>query len=385
MSKVYLAAILIVFIDIVVAVYHAAGTIHSLDYIAGVHILAMIAGLLIAVSAVLRERKKATVAKIQAAEADKVISTLLNYSPCAIAAISPTFDIITSNKAAFELTGTDDAIFGSKCYDIFGDGAICPDCPVERAVTTRAVQKKFKQEMTRNNAEIYIEQTAVPVLGKDGTVKYVLEMILDITQKVCHEHERQQLFVETVTSLAKLIESRDNSTGTHSARVRDVALAVGRQMELDDDLLEELDIAAILHDIGKIGIPENILNKSGRLTAEEYDVIKKHPEIGYNTLKNIAPLSKIAEYIYHHHESYDGSGYPRGKQGEEIPLVSRILSVADVYEAVSSDRVYRKAMAPEEVMVLLRESRGTKFDPQVVDALFAWVESADSLPGTLCD
>ncbi len=191
-----------------------------------------------------------------------------------------------------------------------------------------------------------------------------------LTEKMELQQQYQQLAVETVTSLAKLIGNRDQYTGEHSARVRDVALAIGNELKLSADVMGELAIAAILHDIGKIGIPEQILNKTGKLTETEFTIIQKHPQLGYDALVNIKQLEKVAEYILYHHESYDGRGYPCRKAGEEIPLISRILSVADVYEAITSDRVYRKAMNLEQTMMVMRAGRGTKFDPEILDAFF---------------
>lgn len=305
---------------------------------------------------------------------EKLFDLLVGNVPCAVTAISATYQVLMVNEVTTAITGvTREAALGRKCYEVFDSGTICPDCPVAKTLATAKPHTHTKRRRNHSGAVKYIEQTAVPVLTSTGSVSYVLEFSLDITGKQELEHQNQQLAVETVTSLAKLIGNRDQYTGEHSARVRDLALAIGKELKLPAALLGELAIAAVLHDIGKIGIPEQILNKTGKLTESEYAIIQKHPQLGYDALVNIKQLEKVAGYILYHHECYDGRGYPSQKAGEEIPLISRILSVADVYEAITSDRVYRKAMNLEQTMMVMRAGRGTKFDPEVLDAFFCFL------------
>jgi len=131
--------------------------------------------------------------------------------------------------------------------------------------------------------------------------------------------------------------------------------------------MDELALLAVLHDIGKVGIKESVLQKPGPLTAEEWEEMKKHPEIGYRIAQNTPELATVAEYILSHHERWDGRGYPRGLKGEEIPLICRILAVADAYDAMTNDRTYRKAMSREKAIDEIRRNAGTHFDPQVAD------------------
>lgn len=311
------------------------------------------------------------------AEETGQFSHLLDSLPCAVATIAPDFTIKAVNTEVTKLTGvTAEAAINRKCYFSFGDQHdICPGCPVKIAYQTKAVQQNLKTETTTGGREIFIEQTAIPILDTAGNVKHVLEIVVDATKRIKLEQEKGQLFVQTVGSLSKLIESRDFYTGAHSLGVENLAISIGRELNLDQAVIAEISIAALLHDIGKIGIMESILNKPGKLTPDEYAIIQRHPEIGYNALKDIHPLQNIAEDILSHHERFDGQGYPYGKQGAEIPLVARILSVADVYEAITADRVYRKAMTPEQVYEIMMNGRGTQFDPQIVDALFRVVPS----------
>lgn len=301
----------------------------------------------------------------------KLFGVILDHIPCEILAISPNYEVLMVNQELKRLTGIKrkDAV-GKLCYDTFGEGQPCENCPVKRALATKTIHKNLKRQRVANRKTVYVEQMAIPVLDRDSQIDYVVEMSRDITQQVKLVQKNKKIFMETVTSLAKLIDSRDHSTGQHSARMKDIATSIGKKMGLSQSIIEEISITAILHDIGKIGIPEDILKKPGKLMPHEYHIIQRHPQIGYDTLVNISGLKKVAEYILSHHEMYNGQGYPAKKRGGEIPLISRIISVADVYEAITADRVYRKAMSQEQALQVMHEGRGNQFDPVVLDALF---------------
>lgn len=172
----------------------------------------------------------------------------------------------------------------------------------------------------------------------------------------------------TLEAMANLLDAREKSTAHHSTRVRDLSVILARELGLSQSELEDLARGALLHDIGKICIPDNILLKPSALTTEEMEIMKTHPEVGYRLLRSSAYLEHVAELVYSHHEHYDGSGYPRGLKGDQIMLSARIFSVIDAYDAMRSDRVYRKAMSVEAAMAEIRRHRGTQFDPLVVDA-----------------
>ncbi|MCD8574533.1 MAG: HD-GYP domain-containing protein [Erysipelotrichaceae bacterium] len=148
---------------------------------------------------------------------------------------------------------------------------------------------------------------------------------------------------------------------------------LGKQLKLYKEDMDELSYAAILHDIGKIAIPDAILGKPDRLDAEEYEIMKTHTTKGYEILKAADEYSDIARYALTHHEKYDGTGYPHGFAGEEIPLFSRIISICDAYEAMTADRPYRKAQSVEYAINELRRCSGTQFDPQLVDVFIEHV------------
>jgi putative nucleotidyltransferase with HDIG domain len=181
-------------------------------------------------------------------------------------------------------------------------------------------------------------------------------------------HDRlEDSFLQTVISLANAMDARDSYTGDHSQRMAEIAAEVGKVLGLKPNEVENLRWAAILHDIGKIGVPDEILNKEGPLTKEEWVVMKEHPVIGAQIVEPVTYLSDVSPLIRAHHERYDGTGYPYGLVGEEIPLGARILSVVDAYIAIRDKRVYSESHTHEEAIAELRRFSGTQFDPEVVD------------------
>ena len=173
----------------------------------------------------------------------------------------------------------------------------------------------------------------------------------------------------TVTSLAAAIDASDGYTGEHSDAVRDLVVAVGLVMGLEATGISELEMVATLHDVGKIGIPKEVLHKPGPLNDEEWEIMRQHPEIGARILAGVPRIERLREAVLHEHEHWDGSGYPHGLVGLAIPLYSRIVLACDAYHAMTSDRPYRDAMSPDDARARMAEAAGTDFDPAVVRAL----------------
>ena len=176
------------------------------------------------------------------------------------------------------------------------------------------------------------------------------------------EHAR-----EAILAMAEAVDKKSPWTAGHSQRVTDLAVTIARGMNISGGALQDLHTAGLLHDIGKIGTPGRILNKHGKLSPRERTTINRHPEDGAEILSKMKQFASILPAVRHHHEHYDGTGYPDGLKGEQIPLAARILAVADAYDAMTSDRPYRNGLARDVALSILREGKGTQFDPQVVD------------------
>jgi HD-GYP domain-containing protein (c-di-GMP phosphodiesterase class II) len=178
----------------------------------------------------------------------------------------------------------------------------------------------------------------------------------------------ERTFLETVEALANALEANDEYTSSHARWITDLALKVGQALGLDGRSLKRLELGALFHDIGKIGIPESILAKPGPLTVAERRLVENHPELGEKIIGPIDRLEEVRPIVRHCHERFDGAGYPDGLAGEEIPIESRIILVCDAYHAMTTDRPYRKRLTPEEAVRRLDDGSGTQFDPRVVDA-----------------
>jgi putative nucleotidyltransferase with HDIG domain len=178
----------------------------------------------------------------------------------------------------------------------------------------------------------------------------------------------QSFLIKILLYLSRYVDSKVSATGKHSTRVAKWVKSTARKLDCNEEQTRAIYWAALLHDIGKIGVPEKVLSKAGPLTDEEWEVMKLHPTVGSNIVKSFKPISHIAPVIHAHQEKYDGSGYPKGLQGNEIPLGARILTVVDAYDAMTSDRCYRKGRSHQEAAEELRQLGGKQFDPQVVEA-----------------
>ncbi len=179
----------------------------------------------------------------------------------------------------------------------------------------------------------------------------------------------QRAYVEFVESLANALDARDPYTAGHSLRVSQLSCLLAAGMKLSNDEIERIRIGALLHDIGKIGVSDTVLQKPGRLTAEEFALVKEHPVTGRRILEGVQGFAPFLGAVELHHENWDGTGYPKGLAGEAVPIDARIIHVADAYDAMTTDRSYRSGMKHERAMAILREYAGTQFDPVVVKAM----------------
>ena len=233
--------------------------------------------------------------------------------------------------------------------------------------------KPFNLDEVSISAQRALEKRRL-VLENRAYQQHLEDMVLKRTADLKQAIEKiKQTSLDTIHRLSRAAEYKDEDTGTHIKRMSYYSAIIARKMGLSDREVENILYAAPMHDVGKIGIPDHILLKPGKLDKDEWEVMKKHPTIGAEILRGSdAEFIKLAETIaLTHHERWDGSGYPGGLKGSEIPLVGRIVAIADVFDALTSKRPYREPLSVEESLKIIKEGDGTHFDPAVVEAFFA--------------
>lgn len=205
----------------------------------------------------------------------------------------------------------------------------------------------------------------------ESGIKSVAQMkeIKRINDELSETNEKlEQAYMESIQTVRYTVEAKDTYTRGHSDRVSEYSVLIGKKLGLDEKDIRRLRIGGLFHDIGKIGVPDNILQKDGKLSDNEYSEIKNHPTIGAHILSNATMFEDILPIVKHHHERYDGKGYPSQLKGEEIPYLARITTVADCFDAMTSKRVYRNSLPIDVVISEIEKNKGTQFDPTIADA-----------------
>ena len=250
----------------------------------------------------------------------------------------------------------------------FGEMALLDEGP--RSATARAVEPTSLLEISRNDFKVLLDQAPLLAYAMMRVLSTRLRgtgalMVAELQRK---NQELKMAYRDTLNAVVNTLEARDPYTRGHTKRVTCIAKAIAGRMGLSDEDLFIIELGALLHDVGKIGVTDAILRKPGPLDDEEYEEIREHPAKGGRILSNIAYLSKAIPCVLHHHERYDGSGYPEHLAGADIPLPGRIISVADAFDAMTSDRPYRRGMQFARAVAELRRGAGRQFDPKVVRA-----------------
>ncbi len=232
---------------------------------------------------------------------------------------------------------------------------------------------EFNNYLTAGDKRIPVDFTSTPLKLGNGKPRGAVLVVRDITQQVEYDRRIQEsmdtltrAMYGTIEAITKTVETRDPYTAGHQKKVADIAKEIAKDMGLSRDIIESVNLAGQIHDLGKIAIPSEILNKPGRINEIEFSLIKTHSAIGYEIMKNIDFPWPIADIVLQHHEKLDGTGYPNGLKGEEILIQARIIAVADVLEAMASHRPYRAALGMDAAFNELQKNSGTHFDPEVV-------------------
>lgn len=261
---------------------------------------------------------------------------------------------------------------------------LCVPCYFKRDLLGVLVlgEKITGESFTRDEMGFFVTlaNDAAMAIANAQLIENLQQKIDEIKELYIKEH---RIFIHTAIALAAAIDARDPYTHGHTERVTNYCLAIARELEgvpevaVYRNFRETLQIAALLHDIGKIGIPDHILNKHGQLTPEEFEEIKKHSIIGATIINPIKELGDVGKEVRHHQECYDGSGYPDGLKGNDIPLIARIIAVADTFDAITTSRPYRKGKNIAEAVQELKRCSGTQFDPLIVSAFILAYEKGN--------
>lgn len=228
-----------------------------------------------------------------------------------------------------------------------------------------------------DGADDFIAKPFVPQVMRSriSRILELHELRADLTTRLDEKTKQLELVtLNAVMAIAKAIEAKDSYTSGHSDRVAQGAVALATRLGWDEERVKNLQYVALLHDIGKIGVPDAVLNKPLCLNEEEVDIIRQHALSGGKILSEIHTIPNLQNGALFHHERYDGKGYPMGLRGEEIPVEARIIAIADTYDAMTSDRAYRKRLSEEEVFSELRKGKGTQFDPELLDLFVSMLE-----------
>ena len=215
-------------------------------------------------------------------------------------------------------------------------------------------------------------------------MKYYAHLISEFYNQILSREKLEKTYIEIVTALVTAIEIKDKYTQGHAKRVRDYSISIAEAMQLPKDEIAKIDLSALLHDIGKIGIPKEILNKESGLDNNEFSIIKEHTEYSRRIIQNISDFAEIARIIYSHHENFDGSGYPQGLKDYEIPLAAKIIQIADAYDAMTSTRSYREAMNFRKAIRIIRKQEGSQFNPEIAEIAIkeVFLKDHNKNPGT---
>jgi PAS domain S-box-containing protein len=287
--------------------------------------------------------------------------------------------ILWANEKAKAIFGHN--IVGKSCCEaLYGIKEICSDessCMTRSAFKDGGTVRRHSIKMsTADGSDRYFEGTA-RVVGRDsdGKPSVVVKIYNDVTGRRVAEKELQDSMKSlrrnlsgTIKAIARTVETRDAYTAGHQKRTTEIARAIAFEMGLSKEVISCIRMAGVIHDLGKISVPAEILSKPGKISASEYSLIKQHPQTGYNILKGIDFNWPVADIVLQHHERLDGSGYPNNLQKDEILLEARIIGVADVIEAMASHRPYRPALGLDDAFEEITMKRGIKYDPDVVDA-----------------
>lgn len=320
-----------------------------------------------------RRQNAERLVKIAYAELDQVFNTAAD----GMRLIDKEYNVIKANNTFSMLSGVSkNELIGKKCYEVFY-GPFCHtlDCSLARIMNGAEKLEIDVEKERKDGVKIHCILTVTPFRKANGEIVGIVEDFKDISERQHFQEELQANVMKlkrsiegTINAMAMVVETIDSYTAGHQRRVANLSSTIAKELNLSEDQIRGIYVASLIHDIGKIGVPIEILNKPANLTKSEFEFIKKHAKLGYDILKTIEFPWAIAEIVLQHHERLDGSGYPNGLIGDTILLEARILAVADTVEALAAQRPYRPAQEKNMIIAMLLQHKGIRYDEKVVDA-----------------
>ncbi len=300
----------------------------------------------------------------------ELVKIFIDNTPIAYIILDKDYRIHYINESFANLRNLDmAATIGDKCYNISNGGTRCSNCAVAEALSTGKKAFVSRKDVLPDGMVRFIDDYAIPLhFNEDGGVEYVLEIMINRTQEMMAREQQNKDYDEILAILTTLLEAKDTYTAAHSDNVRRLSLNLARAMGLSPDEVFEVSVAASLHDIGKVDIPDSIINKPGKLTDEEFAKIKSHPTASFKMLEGLSSFGKIRDIALHHHERVDGRGYPDGLAGDDLSVGAKIVAVADTYDAITTTRSYRNALTHEYALEEIMRVAGSQLDKKAAEA-----------------
>ncbi len=302
----------------------------------------------------------------------ELIYTMVARTPLAYIVLDKQFRVHFINDSFLEIRKLQrEAVLGQHCYNLSNNGIPCSICAVRDAIQSGNKTYVLRHDTLPDGTERYMDDYAIPLYKEDGTsFDYILEIMLNRTQEMLLRKKSQEITYDIIKTLTSILDKKDAYTSTHSADVSIISMKLAKFMGLSDEEVQHVGLSALLHDIGKIYTPDNILTKPARLTDEEFSQIRAHPVNGAKLLRGLNSFSLARDMGMHHHERWDGHGYPDSLSTSNIPFGARILAIADTYDAMTSDRSYRKGLPHSTALEEIKKYAGTQFDPTLAETFY---------------
>ncbi len=298
----------------------------------------------------------------------ELIKTFIDNTPIAYVVLDRSYRIHYINKSFAKLRKLDmDTTIGNRCYNLSNGGVRCRTCAVAKTIESGEKSLLTRKDILQDGTIRFIDDYAIPLqTDENGRVEFILEIMIDRTKEMLANERKNADYDEILAMLASLLEAKDSYTAFHSDNVRKISLNLALALGLPLADVFEISVAASLHDIGKVTIPDSIINKADKLDDREYTTIKNHPIASFEMLEGLASFSRIRDIALHHHERVDGRGYPDGLRGDVLTVGAKIVAIADTYDAITTKRSYKKELSHEYALEEIKRVGGKQLDADIV-------------------